>query len=62
MLARDPSLTEDVIRKFGQNMFGDDFVFSVSRNFVRRSPTPLLLQPGTESIRRITDFLTRHTP
>ena len=94
MLARDPSLTEDVIRKFGHNMFGGDFVFSVSREFVRRCPTPLLLQPGTdkphpaatsdeiaqlapnleiqkdwrgpthlaESIRRVTDFLTRNTP
>jgi pimeloyl-ACP methyl ester carboxylesterase len=94
MLERDPSLSENVIRKFGQNMFGGDFVFSVSRDFVRRCPTPLLLQPGTdkphpahtsaeiaqlapnlevqqdwrgpthlaESIRRVTDFLTRHTP
>jgi len=94
MLAQDPSLTEDVIQKFGHNMFGGDFVFSVSRDFVRRCPTPLLLQPGTdkphpaatsaeiaslapnlevqkdwrgpthlaESIRRVTDFLARHTP
>lgn len=94
MLARDPALTEDVIRAFGRNMFGGDFVFSVSREFVRRCRTPLLLQPGTdtphpaetsaeiarlapdleiqkdwrapthlaESIRRVTDFLTRHTP
>src|SRR2546430_9118619 len=42
MLARDPSLTEDVIEKFGHNMFGGDFVFSVSREFVRRCRTPLL--------------------
>ena len=94
MLARDPSLTEDVIKKFGHNMFGNDFVFSVSRDFLRRCPTPLLLQPGTdkphpaetsaeiarlapnleiqkdwrapthlaESIRRVGDFLSRHTP
>jgi hypothetical protein len=94
MLARDPELTPEVIQKFGQNMFGGDFVFSVSRDFVRRCPTPLLLQPGTdtphppqtsaeierlaphlelqkdwrapthlaESIRRVTDFLARHTP
>ncbi len=34
MLARDPTLTEDVIQKFGHNMFGGDFVFSVSRDFV----------------------------
>ena len=48
MLERDPTLTEDVIRKFGHNMFGGDFVFSVSRDFVRRCPTPLLLQPGSD--------------
>ena len=92
--ARDPNATEAAIRKFGHNMFGGDFVFSVSRDFVRRCPTPLLLQPGTdkphpavtsaeierlapnlevqkdwrapthlpESIRRVTEFLTKHTP
>ena len=74
--------------------FGGDFVFSVSRDFVRRCSVPLLLQPGTdkphpavtgaeierlapnlevqkdwrapehlaESIKRVSDFLTRHTP
>jgi hypothetical protein len=87
-------LTPEIIRKFGHNMFGGDFVFSVSREFVRRCRTPLLLQPGgdkphpaatsaeiarlapnleiqkdwrspthlAESIRRVGDFLTRHTP
>ena len=48
MLERDPSLSPDVIRKFGHNMFGGDFVFSVSRDFVRRCQVPLLLQPGTD--------------
>ncbi len=94
MLERDPALTKDIIQSFGKNMFGGDFVFSVSRDFVRSCRTPLLLQPGTdtphpaetsaeiarlapnlevqkdwrgptylaESIRRVTDFLTRHTP
>jgi pimeloyl-ACP methyl ester carboxylesterase len=94
MLARDPTLTEETIQKFGRNMFGGDFVFSVSREFVRRCRTPLLLQPGgdkphpaetsaeiaklapnleiqkdwrgpthlAESIRKVTDFLTRNTP
>jgi pimeloyl-ACP methyl ester carboxylesterase len=47
-MARDPSLTEETVRKFGHNMFGGDFVFSVSRDFVRRCPTPLLLQPGSD--------------
>jgi pimeloyl-ACP methyl ester carboxylesterase len=45
---RDPSVTEDTIRKFGHNMFGGDFVFSVSRDFVRRCSVPLYLQPGTD--------------
>jgi hypothetical protein len=94
MLARDPALTEDVIQRFGHNMFGGDFVFSVTRDFVSRCRIPLLLQPGTdkphpaatsdeiarlapnlevqkdwrgpahlaESIRRVADFLARHTP
>jgi pimeloyl-ACP methyl ester carboxylesterase len=94
MLERDPSLNADIIRSFGQNMFGRDFVFSVSREFVRDCRIPLLLQPGTdtphpaetsdeiarlapnleiqkdwrgpthlaESIQRVTEFLTRHTP
>jgi pimeloyl-ACP methyl ester carboxylesterase len=94
MREREPGLTEAVIQSFGRNMFGGDFVFSVSRDFVRRCRTPLLLQPGTdtphpaetsaeivrlapnlevqkdwrapdhlaESIRRVTEFLIRHTP
>ena len=94
MLAEDPTLTQDVLESFGRNMFGGDFVFSVSREFVKGCRTPLYLQPGTdtphpaatsaeiaslapnlevqkdwrgpehlaESIRRVTDFLTRHTP
>jgi hypothetical protein len=46
--ARDPSITEDTIESFGRNMFGGDFVFSVSRDFVRNCRTPMLLQPGTD--------------
>jgi pimeloyl-ACP methyl ester carboxylesterase len=44
----DPSVTADTIKKFGHNMFGGDFVFSVSRDFVRRCSVPLFLQPGTD--------------
>jgi hypothetical protein len=29
-------------------MFGGDFVFSVTRDFVRNCATPLFLQPGTD--------------
>src|SRR5215217_6361820 len=32
----------------GGNMFGGDFVFSVTRDFVRNCRTPLYLQPGTD--------------
>ena len=48
MLERDPSLTKDIIQSFGRNMFGGEFVFSVSREFVRDCRTPLFLQPGTD--------------
>jgi pimeloyl-ACP methyl ester carboxylesterase len=91
---RDPAISEATIQSFGRNMFGGDFVFSVSRDFVRGCHIPMYLQPGTdvphpaatsaeieqlapnlevqkdwrgptyleESIRRVRDFLTRHTP
>jgi pimeloyl-ACP methyl ester carboxylesterase len=49
MAERDPTVTEAAIRKFGDNMFGGDFVFSVSRDFVRGCRTPLWLQPGTDT-------------
>ncbi len=46
--ARDPSITEATIQSFGRNMYGSDFVFSVTRDFVKNCKTPLLLQPGTD--------------
>ena len=46
--ARDPSISEATIQSFGRNMFGSDFVFSVTREFVKNCKTPLLLQPGTD--------------
>jgi pimeloyl-ACP methyl ester carboxylesterase len=45
---RDPSISEETIQSFGRNMFGGDFVFSVTRDFVKSCRTPLLLQPGTD--------------
>ncbi|WP_422002803.1 alpha/beta fold hydrolase [Reyranella sp.] len=45
---RDPSISQETIEAFGHNMFGGDFVFSVSRDFVRNCRTPFLLQPGTD--------------
>ena len=46
--ARDPSITDETIQSFGRNMFGPDFVFSVTRDFVKACKTPLFLQPGTD--------------
>jgi pimeloyl-ACP methyl ester carboxylesterase len=46
--ARDPSITQAAIDSFGRNMFGGDFVFSVTREFVKACRTPLYLQPGTD--------------
>jgi pimeloyl-ACP methyl ester carboxylesterase len=46
--ARDPSITKETIQSFGRNMFGPDFVFSVTRDFVKACKTPLFLQPGTD--------------
>jgi len=46
--ARDPAITQETIESFGRNMFGGDFVFSVTRDFVKSCRTPLFLQPGTD--------------
>ena len=45
---RDPSISEEAIQSFGRNMFGPDFVFSVTREFVKNCHTPMLLQPGND--------------
>ena len=36
------------LRAFGQRMWGGDFVFGVSRDFVRRCATPALVLPGND--------------
>jgi hypothetical protein len=46
--ARDPSIPQSAIDSFGRNMFGPDFVFSVTRDFVKACRTPLFLQPGSD--------------
>jgi len=46
--ARDSSIPQAAIDSFGHNMFGNDFVFSVSCDFVKNCKTPLFLQPGTD--------------
>lgn len=37
-----------VMDSFRQSMFGGEFVFSVSRDFVRTCPVPLLVLPGND--------------
>jgi len=46
--ARDPAIPQSAIDSFGHNMFGNDFVFSVTRDFVKNCTTPLFLQPGND--------------
>jgi hypothetical protein len=48
MLARDPSLDQMTVDRFFDNMFGGDFTFNTSRDFVRRCATPLLVMPGDD--------------
>jgi len=43
-----PEIGEHVVKNFGDNMFGGDFVFSVSREFMRACKTPLLVMPGDD--------------
>jgi pimeloyl-ACP methyl ester carboxylesterase len=45
---RLPNLTESTLASFRQNMFGGEFVFSVSREFVRSCSTPLLVCAGAD--------------
>lgn len=37
------------LASFGHNMFGSDFVFSVTRDFVRRCAVPMLVMPGDDA-------------
>ncbi len=43
-----PEIDECILNKFGGDMFGSDFVFSVTREFVRQCKTPLLVMPGDD--------------
>jgi pimeloyl-ACP methyl ester carboxylesterase len=37
------------VQAFGRNMWGGDFVFSVTRDFARRCPVPCLVLPGNDT-------------
>jgi pimeloyl-ACP methyl ester carboxylesterase len=43
-----PDLDDAALRAFGQHLWGGDFVFSVSRDFVRRCTVPALVLPGDD--------------
>jgi pimeloyl-ACP methyl ester carboxylesterase len=44
----DPKVEEHVLSNFGDNRFGGDFVYSLSRQFVRQCKTPLLVMPDDD--------------
>jgi hypothetical protein len=44
----EPVSIDPICAAFCENLFGSDFVFSVSREFVRHLPTPLLVLPGQD--------------
>ena len=48
-LATRPDVDPAALARFGQNMFGGDFIFSVSREAVRRCRAPLLVLPGNDA-------------
>jgi pimeloyl-ACP methyl ester carboxylesterase len=47
LLAR-PDIKPEAVEQFGTRMWRDEFVVSVSREFVRTCDTPLLVLPGTD--------------
>ena len=44
----DASLTDDALTSFRERMYGSDFVFSVTRDFVRKCTHPLLVLAGDD--------------
>jgi pimeloyl-ACP methyl ester carboxylesterase len=45
-----PGIDRHLLPAFGQRMFGGDFIFSVSRDFVRKCAIPMLLMPGDDVV------------
>jgi len=47
LMASRPDITRDMVEQFIQRMYGDnpDFVFTVTRDFVRACETPVLIMP-----------------
>jgi pimeloyl-ACP methyl ester carboxylesterase len=44
----DANLTDDALASFRERMYGGDFVFSVTRDFVRKCTHPLLILAGDD--------------
>lgn len=44
----DRGVDAEALESFRENLFGGDFVFSVTRDFVRSCPVPLLVLPGND--------------
>ena len=44
-----PELDAAALHAFGRNMWGGEFVFNVSRDFVRQCSTPALVLPGNDT-------------
>jgi pimeloyl-ACP methyl ester carboxylesterase len=44
-----PEVDDATLGAFRDNLYRDDFVFSVTRDFVRRCRTPLLVMPGNDA-------------
>ncbi len=42
-------IDDQTLESFGRNMFGGDFVFSVTRDFVRQCKIPMLVMPGDDA-------------
>jgi hypothetical protein len=47
--AERPELDRSAVESFGRNMWGGDFVFCVSRDFVKICRTPALVLPGNDT-------------
>lgn len=45
-----PEIDPALLPGFRERMFGGDFIFSVSREFVRGCPIPILLMPGNDLV------------
>jgi pimeloyl-ACP methyl ester carboxylesterase len=46
--AQRPELTDSILKSFRENMYGGDFVFAVSREFVTACTTPMILLSGSD--------------